>query len=216
MSEATDNELLQRLRQGDEAAFVALYRRRQGSVYRFALRMCGSASVAEDVTQEVFLILMREAARFDATRAQLTTWLLGIARNQVLKRLERERRWVALADDETENNFAHHAPDPFAALSHKLTVETVRQAVLALPPPYREVVVLCELQEMTYAETAEVLGCAIGTVRSRLHRGKALLSGTLSALASKSGSPREAAPLALSQTNHLLQRAGMPALPGKP
>ena len=179
MIEPNDYELLQRMKTGDEEAFVALYRRRQGNVYRFALRMCGSESIAEDVTQEVFMVLMREAEKFDARRAQLTTWLIGIARNQVLKHLERNRRWVAFSDDDDSMDFIDSGADPFAAFAHKLTVEKVRQAVLTLPPHYREVVVLCELQEMSYAETADVLGCAIGTVRSRLHRGKAILSETL-------------------------------------
>ena len=182
MTGTTDYELLQRMKTGDEEAFVALYRRRQGSVYRFALRMCGSESIAEDVTQEVFMVLMREAEKFDARRAQLTTWLMGIARNQVLKQLERERRWVGFSDDDEATDFVFQGADPFAAFAHKLTVEKVRQAVLTLPPPYREVVVLCELQELSYAETADVLGCAIGTVRSRLHRGKALLCETLRAV----------------------------------
>jgi RNA polymerase sigma-70 factor (ECF subfamily) len=190
-----DHELLQRICAGDETAFVTLYRRRQGNVYRFALRMCGSETVAEDVTQEVFLILLREAARFDATRSQLTTWLLGIARNQVLKRLERERRWVAFESEDDDNDVLFEL-DPHTTLTQKLTVERVRQAVLALPPHYREAVVLCELHEMSYAEAAEVLGCAVGTVRSRLHRGKALLSESLRA--------REAAALALSPTNPVL------------
>jgi RNA polymerase sigma-70 factor, ECF subfamily len=191
MNGETDNELLQRISAGDESAFVTLYRRRQGNVYRFALRMCGSESVAEDVTQEVFLVLLREAARFDAKRSQLTTWLLGIARNQMLKRFERERRWVALPDDD---DAFECSSDPHQALAEKLTVETVRQAVLALPPHFREVVVLCELHELSYAETAEVLGCPIGTVRSRLHRGKDLLSQTLGARASANA-------LTLPQTN---------------
>jgi RNA polymerase sigma-70 factor (ECF subfamily) len=195
MTDASDHELLQRIGAGDEVAFVTLYRRRQGNVYRFALRMCGAETVAEDVTQEVFLVLLREAARFDATRSQLTTWLLGIARNQVLKRLERERRWVAL-DTEDEDNDVAFEIDPHTALTQKLTVERVRQAVLALPPHYREAVVLCELHELSYAEAAEVLGCPIGTVRSRLNRGKALLSASLRA--------REAAALALSPTNPVL------------
>ncbi len=200
MTGTTDYELLQQMKTGDEEAFVALYRRRQGSVYRFALRMCGSEAIAEDVTQEVFMVLMREAERFDARRAQLTTWLMGIARNQVLKQLERERRWVSFSDDDEAADFVFQGADPLDAFAHKLTVEKVRQAVLTLPPHYREVVVLCELQEMSYAETAEVLGCAIGTVRSRLHRGKALLSETLR----ETGRVREAAPLALSQTNPCL------------
>jgi RNA polymerase sigma-70 factor, ECF subfamily len=200
MTGTTDYELLQRMKTGDEEAFVTLYRRRQGNVYRFALRMCGSETIAEDVTQEVFMVLMREAEKFDVRRAQLTTWLMGIARNQVLKHLERERRWVGFGDDEDEMDFVFQGADPFAAFAHKLTVEKVRQAVLTLPPHYREVVVLCELQELSYAETADVLGCAIGTVRSRLHRGKAILSETLR----ETEPSRETSSLTLPQTTPCL------------
>ncbi len=204
MTGTTDYELLQQMKTGDEEAFVALYRRRQASVYRFALRMCGSEAIAEDVTQEVFMVLMREAEKFDARRAQLTTWLMGIARNQVLKHLERERRWVAFSSDndgDDQMDFVFQGADPFAAFAHKLTVEKVRQAVLTLPPHYREVVVLCELQEMSYAETADVLGCAIGTVRSRLHRGKALLCETLRAVhESPKAEPQDFASLRLVKT----------------
>ena len=164
--------------EGDESAFATLYRRRQASLYRFALQMCGSESVAEDVTQEVFMALLREAHRFDPARGALASFLYGVARNQVLRRLEKERAFVGLGDEPDERGDAARlttGEDPLAELARGERVETVRQAVLALPLHYREVVVLCELQELSYAEAANVLGCAVGTVRSRLHRARVLL-----------------------------------------
>lgn len=185
--EHTDEELLRLARGGDEAAFAALYRRRQAGLFRFAVQMCGSESVAEDVVQEVFMALLREAGGFDAARGALSSYLYGVARNQVLRRLEKERAFVAMANDHEDGDArdglkpATYA-DPLAALAQSEVVETVRQAVLALPVHYREVVVLCELQEMSYAEAATVMGCAVGTVRSRLHRARSLLSERLGAL----------------------------------
>lgn len=177
LSQLSDSELWQRASQGDELAFVTLYRRRQSSVYRFALRMSGSTTIAEDVTQEVFLALMREGGRYDAARSSLASYLYGIARNQVLRRLERERNFAPWpdAEDEPDGFMPVDAGDPLGDLTRQETVETVRQAVLALPPHYREVVVLCDLHELSYLETAASLGCAVGTVRSRLHRARALL-----------------------------------------
>jgi RNA polymerase sigma-70 factor (ECF subfamily) len=164
---------------GDEEALAALYRRRQGSVYRFALQMSGSPALAEDVTQEVFMALLRDGTTYDSTRGPLSWFLLGIARNLVRQRLGREHFYTSLADQPSEEESVTHRPqaasDPLTELARNETIETVRKAVLSLPPRYREVVVLCELQEMSYAEAAGVLGCAIGTVRSRLHRGRALL-----------------------------------------
>ena len=186
--EQTDESLLQSARAGDESAFAALYRRRQAGLYRFALQMSGSESVAEDATQEVFMSLLAAAHGFDAAKGSLSSYLYGAARNQVLRRLEKERSYVALADENDEGGAAaaDHSlaarEDPLAELARGETVEAVRQAVLALPVHYREVVVLCELQEMSYAEAACALGCAVGTVRSRLHRARALLVERLKSL----------------------------------
>ncbi len=176
-----DAELLRRVAAGDEDAFTTLYRRRQGGVYRFALQMSGSPTIAEDVTQEVFLALMRDAGRYDSTRGTtLAAYLYGIARHHVLRAFERESRLVSLADKMDETNERVHEKliaqdDPLGDLTRGETVEQVRQAVHALPIHYREVVVLCEFHELSYAETASALDCAVGTVRSRLSRARALL-----------------------------------------
>ncbi len=181
-SDVNDNDLLRLMMAGDEEALSVLYRRRQGSVYRFAMQMSGSRSIAEDVTQEVFLFLMREGHIFDATKGTVGAFLLGVARVYVRRRLRAEHRLEPLGDDSDDDDlFMQATADvcPLEDLTRAETIDSVRKAVLSLPPKYREVVVLCELQDVSYGETAEILGCAIGTVRSRLHRGRALLLAKL-------------------------------------
>ncbi len=174
----SDEDLLQLMIGGDEDAFVLLFRKRQGAIYRFALQMTGSEATAEDVTQEVFMALLRSASRFDPERGPLLSFLYGIARNQVLRRLERDRPFLPLESEESDGDDAIgpvENRDPLVDLTRNELIDGVRQAVLTLPQHYREAVVLCDLHEMSYAETAEVLGCAVGTVRSRLHRARAIL-----------------------------------------
>jgi RNA polymerase sigma-70 factor, ECF subfamily len=176
----SDDDLLRLMMAGDEAAFTELYRRRQSGVYRFALQMSGSEAVAEDVTQEVFIVLIGEAKNYDSQRGSLAAYLYGIARNHVLRRLERDRLFVPFADGEQDEGMEIPASliaegDPLVDLTRNEMIDTVRGAVLALPAHYREVVVLCELHEMSYIEAAGVIGCAVGTVRSRLHRARAML-----------------------------------------
>lgn len=181
-TERSDGELLQSMLAGDESALTALFERRAGDIFRFALQMCGSRALADDVTQEVFMVLIREGHTFDAGRGSVSAFLMGIARNHVLRRLRRERFYVSLEEDSTDDapamsrtGISRTGETPLDDLSRTETIESVRRSVLALPERYREVVVLCDLQEMSYVEAAEILGCAVGTVRSRLHRARALL-----------------------------------------
>src|SRR5271167_1060486 len=132
----SDERLLENAVRGDEESFTALYRRRNGPVYRFALHMSGDAAVAEDVTQEVFLALLKTGKRFDPLRGNLLSFLYGIARNQVLRRIETKQR-QELQDVEEAT-----AGDLLEDLTRREIVEHVRRAVLSLPPVYREVVVL--------------------------------------------------------------------------
>ncbi|MDQ1674726.1 MAG: polymerase sigma-70 factor, subfamily [Frankiaceae bacterium] len=176
----SDDELLRLMLAGDENAFVALYRRRQGGIYRFALQMSGSEAIAEDVTQEVFMVLMNEAGNYDPVKGSLSAYLYGVARNHVLRSLSRDRSFVSIGESYEEDGELMHEQliaqdDPLGDLTRNEMIESVRQAVMALPPHYREVVVLCDLHEMSYAEAAQVLSCAVGTIRSRLHRARALL-----------------------------------------
>jgi RNA polymerase sigma-70 factor, ECF subfamily len=177
MAPETDEDLLIRIHSGDEQAFVSLYRRRQGAIFRFALHMTGAEAQAEDITQEVFLALLRAECGFDPTRGTLSGYLFGIARKLVLRQMERGRQDVALDAGLEESALPELAvdDDPLVELARREGLDALRRAVLALPRRYREVVVLCDLEEVDYADAAEVLGCPIGTVRSRLHRARALL-----------------------------------------
>jgi RNA polymerase sigma-70 factor, ECF subfamily len=180
----SDETLLRHAMAGDEEAFTRLYRRLRGVVYRFARQMSGESSVAEDVTQDVFLILLRKGELYDPQRGSLSTYLMRIARNEILRRLDCDRAHVALVEEgsapekDTDENLIVRS-NPLGNLMRDEEIESVRQAVLALPLHYREVVVLCDLEEMSYGEAAALLGCAIGTVRSRLHRARALLKRRL-------------------------------------
>lgn len=174
----SDSDLLRLLSSGDEGAFLEFYRRHQGVVYRFALQMSGKTAIAEEVTQDVFVALMHSAGRYDSERGSARAFLYGITRNVVLDALEREKPYVAALDDpagDYEERIAS-GQDLAGDLAQNERLETLRKAVLALPPAYREVVVLCDLHERDYAEAATALDCAIGTVRSRLHRARALLA----------------------------------------
>lgn len=172
--EPEDEVLLERMRSGDEGAFVALYRRRQGAIYRFAFHMTGSATTAEDVTQDVFLALIRKECGFDPVRGTLSGYLFGIARKLVLRHLERNRPIAESADPEAAVEFTVTS-DPMLDLLRIEGIDQLRRAVQALPKRYREVVVLCDLEEMDYVAAAEALDCPVGTIRSRLHRARGLL-----------------------------------------
>jgi RNA polymerase sigma-70 factor, ECF subfamily len=199
-TDLSDALLLRRIAGGDEEAFAQVYRQKHPSIYRFALHMTGNASVAEDVTQEVFMALIRDPKRFDPARGTLGGFLFGVARNHLRKRWEQDRRLVAFDGDPDDlregrslNGSNQHASngngaygngnghggfgsapgwDGFASVE---AIARVRQAVSTLPENYREVVVLCELEEMSYEEAASALDCPVGTVRSRLHRARAML-----------------------------------------
>jgi|SRR5581483_10669198 len=172
--EPEDEVLLERMRSGDEGAFVALYRRRQGAIYRFAFHMTGSATTAEDVTQDVFLALIRKECGFDPGRGTLSGYLFGIARKLVLRHLDRNRPIAEPADPDQAIDFAVTS-DPMLDLLRIEGIDQLRRAVQALPKRYREVVVLCDLEEMDYVAAAEALDCPVGTIRSRLHRARGLL-----------------------------------------
>jgi RNA polymerase sigma-70 factor (ECF subfamily) len=195
----SDLDLLQQMMTGDEDAFTQLYGRRQAGVYRFALHMSGSQSLAEDVTQEVFIVLMREAGRYDPTRGSLAGYLYGIARNQVLRRLEKDRPFVQFGDwsgdaEEVTPAAMIAEGDPLGDLTRNEMIQELRDLVLSMPPRYREVIVLCELHEMSYLEAAAVIGCAVGTVRSRLHRARALLIEKMRAARGRNAAAEEVKP----------------------
>jgi RNA polymerase sigma-70 factor (ECF subfamily) len=163
---------------GDEHAFRELFRRYQKRIFHYALRMSGSPGAAEDVTQEVFLALIMKPGQFQPEVGTLGSYLLGIARNQILRRLEKQNGRVFQSfgeDEEGLPDLPSLSPDPLEDFARAEGIQRLRQAILSLPAHYREVTVLCDLEEMTYLEAAEILQCPVGTVRSRLSRAHTLL-----------------------------------------
>jgi RNA polymerase sigma-70 factor (ECF subfamily) len=175
-----DDEPILLIAGGDREAFAWLYRRYRGDVYRFAAHMSGSAAVADDLVQDVFVAVIEDVARYQLGRSGVLPWLLGIARNHV-RRWRSQRPALPLPDDESPaSQRLAVTPDPLRDMSQTRNTVALRRALLELPTRYREAIVLCDLQELSYADAADALHCAVGTVRSRLHRGRALLARRLS------------------------------------
>jgi RNA polymerase sigma-70 factor, ECF subfamily len=181
-----DEELLKRSAKGDEEAFTVLYRRHVDVLYRFAFRMTGSSWGAEEIVQDVFMTLVREPGKYDAERGALPAFLFGITRNKIMKYNERLPREISLVERQEDGNGGgltlRDSFTPAMWAEQRERLEKVRAAVMELPIEFRETVILCELEEMTYDQAARMLDCPIGTIRSRLHRGRALLLAKLEML----------------------------------
>ena len=160
---------------GDRDAFAALYQRHHLGVYRFARTMTGSNAAAEDITQEVFLALMQGLDNYDEARGTLTTYLYGVARNVSRHRLRKEFRLVC-QDDKYSRELEDPDDDPAQVFMRLESAVRVRRYIGALSSRYREVLILCDLQELSYEDAAAVLGTRVGTVRSRLHRARQMLA----------------------------------------
>jgi RNA polymerase sigma-70 factor (ECF subfamily) len=181
-----DEELLKRSAKGDEEAFTILYRRHADVLYRFAFRMTSSSWGAEEIVQDVFMTLVREPGKYDAERGTLPAFLFGITRNKIMKYNERLPREISLVERQEDGGGGgltlRDSFTPAMWAEQRERLEKVRAAVMELPIEFRETVVLCELEEMTYDQAARMLDCPIGTIRSRLHRGRALLLAKLEML----------------------------------
>jgi RNA polymerase sigma-70 factor (ECF subfamily) len=175
--------LLTRASKGDETAFGELYARYQRQIYHYAARMCGVAA-GDDVVQETFLAVLRQGGRFDPAKGTVPAYLYGIARHHVIKRLGRDGVMLSEPVELVTSDAIAAQDTPLETMARERMIGAVRQAVQSLPSAYREVVALCDLQEMDYATVAQVIQCPIGTVRSRLHRARGLLLKKLSAVPS--------------------------------
>ena len=157
-----------------KSEFDVVYREHKNAVYRFAWRMTGSPTAAEDIAQDVFLSLLRQPDRFDHSRAPLRSYLLGIARNLALKRFRGESRWEELEDE----RFVAES----VALVDGEIAQIVGSAVQSLPPLQREALVLAEYEELPLEEIARIVQSEVGTVKSRLHRARENLRRMLAPL----------------------------------
>lgn len=141
--------------------------------------MSSSTHIAEEVTQDVFIFLLQRGREFDPARGNVGAYLFGVARNYVRRALERSYSEQASSSSVEDAAALMVESDPGESIARHQTSTAVWKAVLSLPEHYREVVVLCDLQETTYADAAQAIGCAIGTIRSRLHRAHEMLAKKL-------------------------------------
>jgi RNA polymerase sigma-70 factor, ECF subfamily len=172
----TDAELALAIARGNGDAMAELYRRHGALVYRFTLRMSQNATIAEEITQEVFLALLRHPAHFDPQRAALSTWLCAIARRQLWKHLARNERFVSIELEDEPFDPISPEPGPAEWLTRNEAIASVRDGIDRLSLPLKEVILLCELEGLTYEQAAQILTIPIGTVRSRLSRAKGRLA----------------------------------------
>ncbi len=169
--EPTDEELYQRMKQGDRRAFEQLYERREPGLFRYALHMSGDRMAAEEAIQDAFLGLIQPGSRFDAKRGYVQAYLYGTVRN-LIRATRRTRSTEPLGDAPVRD-------DILGALIGDEITTALHAALQELPVAYRDAVVLCDLEERSYEEAAQVMECPVGTVRSRLHRARAMLAAKL-------------------------------------
>ena len=174
---ATDEQLLVRMQDGDEDAFGCIYKRYASSMKNFARYMGVPSGSTEDIAQDVFLALIHHASRFDPERGSVISFLYGIARNRILRWLRDHSRELLSLSDQDQAEL--QSQNPLMHYTKEQQINRLHRAILGLPEHYREVVILCELQELSYEKAAEAVGCAVGTVRSRLHRAREILSRRL-------------------------------------
>lgn len=168
----TEDVLLASAQRGDQNAFAALVRRYQAMVYNLAFSLLGEAEAAADAAQEAFLRAWRGLPTF-AGNSSFSTWLYTIAHRTSLTISTRSRRTVPLA--EVPEPRAGEDSDPFTVAARNLEAERLRRALLQLPAHARTALVLYHFHNRSYEEIAQITGEPLGTVRTRLHRGRARL-----------------------------------------
>jgi len=175
----TDQDLLEATRAGDESAFLEIYRRHRDRIYRFAYRMTGSPEAARDVTQSCFVGLLEKPSRYDGQRASLGTYLCGAARHLSLRRASRAWRERSLAALPALRPAS--APSPLETLIEDERARVVREALKALAPLHREVLILAEYEDLDLGTIAQIVGAEVGAVKVRLHRARRKLRAALEA-----------------------------------
>jgi RNA polymerase sigma-70 factor (ECF subfamily) len=179
--ELTDEELYRQMKKGNRRALAELYQRREPALYRYALHTSGSQQIAEEVAHEVFLRLIGPDMHFDARRGPLEAYLFGVARNLI--RVTRRDRVMEQAGEQTAGH------DILGDLIRNEATVALYAALRTLPDPYRDAVILCDLEERSYEEAARLMKCPLGTIRSRVHRARVLLAARLRPLAISTGVP---------------------------
>lgn len=177
--DSDDSERMARLERGDTSALRELYEKHGRALLRFSSAMCRSRQAAEDLVHDTFVALLRGPHLFDPTQGTAFNYLCGVLRHRISRHFRQQKRWVALA---AEDDSATHGPGPADEIARSEVSAVFRRALLELPLQHREIIALCDLEELPYHAVASILDCPIGTVRSRLHRARALLTIRLASL----------------------------------
>ncbi|HPU96732.1 MAG TPA: sigma-70 family RNA polymerase sigma factor [Candidatus Hydrogenedentes bacterium] len=178
-TEPDDWTLIERVKAGDLNAFTVLVRRYQTAVYRFCEGLLMSREDAEEVTQDCFVALYRALPRLEE-RARFFTLLFGSARNLALNRIRnRTRRLFRERDPQAVQATAGQQHSPDAACAAEELGAAIRDALNAVPEPFRSAFLLREEADMDYNAIAETLGCPVGTVRSRIARAREMIRAML-------------------------------------
>jgi len=178
-----DEEIMTRLAAGDPAALRELYERHGRALLRFSAAMCRSRQSAEDLVHDTFVALLRGPSLFDPAQGSVFGYLCGVLRHRISRHYRQQKRWVALdSSDEAPVTLDRESPGPADEIARSQVTAAFRRALLELPLQHREIIALCDLEELPYQTVAGILDCPIGTVRSRLHRARALLTLRLASL----------------------------------
>ncbi|MBR3561238.1 MAG: sigma-70 family RNA polymerase sigma factor [Oscillospiraceae bacterium] len=178
-----EKDLILRCQRGDEAAFEALIHLHEKKVYALCRRMCRDEDDALEAAQDTFLAVWRGIGGYRAD-AQFSTWLYRLATNASLDLLRREKKHggdVSLDDEEARLDPADPAPQPEEAAERSEEQRLVREGLYALPDHYRQVLILRELEQLSYTEIAAVTQLDVGTVKSRISRARQALRNNLAA-----------------------------------
>jgi RNA polymerase sigma-70 factor (ECF subfamily) len=183
MKTSDDADHMLRLASGDASALRPLYERHGRALLRFSAAMCRSRQLAEDLVHDTFVALLREPFSFDPRLGSVYGYLCGVLRHRVSRHYRQQKRWVTLdGDDEAVEPAALETSSPAEEVARSEVTAAFRRAMLELPLQHREIIALCDLEELPYATVATILGVPVGTVRSRLHRARAQLSIRLASL----------------------------------
>jgi len=180
---SSDSECMARLAAGDGNALRELYQRHGRALLRFSSAMCRSRQAAEDMVHDTFVALMREPVSFNPAQGTVFGYLCGVLRHRVSRHFRQQKRWVAL-DMDSDSSPVHisDTQSPADEIARSEITAAFRRAMLELPLQHREIIALCDLEELPYTTVAGILDCPVGTVRSRLHRARALLTIRLASL----------------------------------
>ena len=180
---SSDSECMARLAAGDGNALRELYQRHGRALLRFSSAMCRSRQAAEDMVHDTFVALMREPISFNPAQGTVFGYLCGVLRHRVSRHFRQQKRWVALdMDSDSSPVLASDSHSPADEIARSEITAAFRRAMLELPLQHREIIALCDLEELPYTTVAGILDCPVGTVRSRLHRARALLTIRLASL----------------------------------